>query len=100
MSTNIEARMDALARRDRVLAVVLTVLMWLVLLFVFIVASAVAPHPAISVVALLSALVLGAFNTASTVGMLRRYAAHKDFIYRQDVLNLDRAREQQAGEGR
>lgn len=100
MAGNIEARIDALARRDRLLAIVFTILMWLVLIFVFFVSTVTVPSSAISVVLLVAALLLGIFNTASMLGMIRRYAANKDFVYRQDIVNLDRAREQQARERR
>lgn len=91
MAPSIEARIDALARRDRILAITCTALMWLVMVFVFIVASSVAPSTAVAVVMLVSMLLLGIFNTASIVSMVRKYAAHKELIYRQDILNLDRA---------
>lgn len=101
MVRSIESRIDSLAHRDRLLAVTFTVLMWIVLVFVFIVASANAPNAGFSMALLLSMLLLGAFNTASTVQMIRVYFANKDFIYRQDVVNLDldrRARAGKAGE--
>jgi hypothetical protein len=39
-------------------------------------------------------LVLGVFNTASMVAMIRSYSKDKEFIYREDILNLDRNRRQ------
>lgn len=91
MAPSIESRIDALARRDKLLAVTFTALMWLVMIFVFVVASSIAPSTAVSVVLLLSMIVLGIFNTSSIISMVRTYAANKDHIYRQDILNLDRA---------
>jgi 4-amino-4-deoxy-L-arabinose transferase-like glycosyltransferase len=91
--------MALLARRDRVLAITFTLLMWLVLGFLFITASAVAPHPSIVVVLAVSTLLLGLFNTASLLALLRRYAESRDLIYRPDVLRLDLMRAQRGGRG-
>lgn len=89
-----------LARRDRVLAVTFTVLMWLVLGFVSIVSLAVAPSAGIAVALLVSVAVLGGFNTASIVALVRSYAANKDLIYRPDIENLDRMRAERVQGGR
>jgi hypothetical protein len=90
--SSIESRIVALARRDRLLAVTFTVLMWVVLVFVLVVASAVAPSPGIVVALVVSLLLLGGFNTASMLALVRRYAADKDLIYRPDIVTLDRIR--------
>lgn len=100
MGTTVEARIDMLARRDRVLAVTFTVLMWLVLGFVSIVSLAVAPSAGIAVALLVSVAVLGGFNTASIVALVRSYAANKDLIYRPDIENLDRMRAERVQGGR
>ncbi|MHA6794974.1 hypothetical protein ACVGVM_15895 [Pseudonocardia bannensis] len=96
MQSTIESRIDALARRDRLLAVTFTALMWSVLAFVLTVASAVAPSPGIVVALVASLLLLGLFNTASMVALVRRYAANKDLVYRPDIVNLDRMRHERA----
>jgi hypothetical protein len=103
MALSMESRIDSLARRDRVLAVTFTVLMWITLVFVFMASREVAPSTGVTIVLLVSFLILGAFNTASIVGMIRAYAANKDMIYREDIRNLDRgkaAAAQEAGEPR
>lgn len=92
MPHSVESRISGLARRDRILAIALTLLMWVVLVFLFVVASAVAPQPAIIAVLAVATLLLGLFNTASVVAMLRCYAGSQDLIYRPDVLALDRMR--------
>jgi uncharacterized membrane protein YhaH (DUF805 family) len=89
MARSMQSRIDSLARRDRFLAVALTVLMWIALVFVFTVASTMVPSGGVTAVLLVSLVVLGLFNTASIVQMVRAYAANKDLIYRQDILNLD-----------
>lgn len=93
MPPSLSSRIAQLARRDRVLAISFTLLMWAVLIFLCVVASATAPSPAITVVLLVSALLLGVFNTASVLAMLRSYAANRDAIYRSDVVLNDRIRE-------
>lgn len=92
MPASIDSRMAALARRDRILAITFTVLMWVVLVFVFFAATSVAPTPAITVVLAVATLLLGVFNTASLLALLTRYAAHRDLIYRPDVMHLDQLR--------
>jgi hypothetical protein len=99
VSSPLDARIDALARRDRLLAVTFTVFMWAVLVFVFIVAAAVAPAAGIIVALAGSLLLLGLFNTASMLALVRRYAENKDLVYRPDIENLDRMRHQRAQGG-
>lgn len=87
---NIESRIDAMAVRDRIIAIIFTVAMWIVLLFVYFFAvRPVVPSAPISIALLVSLLVLGVTNTASIISMIRAYAKDKEFIYRQDILNLD-----------
>lgn len=92
METDVQPRIDTLAQRDRLLAILFTVALWAVLIFVYIAAAALAPTTSVAVVALVSVLVLGSFNTASMIALVRRYALNKDLIYRQDVVMLDRIR--------
>jgi hypothetical protein len=96
---SLDSRMASLARRDRILAITFTLLMWLVLVFVFIAASAVAPTPSITVVLAVATLLLGLFNTASLLALLKRYGANRDLIYRPDVLHLDQIRAARGKEG-
>jgi hypothetical protein len=96
---SLESRIAVLARRDRVLAISFTLLMWLVLSFLFVTASAVAPHPSIIVVLAVATLLLGLFNTASVLALLRRYAESRELIYRPDVLRLDLMRAQRESRG-
>ncbi|MBN9107336.1 MAG: hypothetical protein J0I34_01010 [Pseudonocardia sp.] len=92
MPASLDSRMAALARRDRILAITFTLLMWVVLVFVFFAATSVAPTPAITVVLAVATLLLGLFNTASLLALLKRYAANRDLIYRPDVMHLDQLR--------
>lgn len=96
MPSTIASRIDSLARRDRLLAVAFTVFMWGTIVFVLVVASAVAPTPGIVVALVVSALLLGLFNTASMLALVRRYAANKELVYLPDIENLDRMRHERA----
>ena len=89
MPPSLESRIGALARRDRFLAVTFTLLMWVVLVFTFVAASMVAPTGAITVALAVAMVLLGIFNTASVIALLRRYAISRDLIYRPDVLIQD-----------
>ncbi|MGH3345263.1 MAG: hypothetical protein ACRDPK_20830 [Carbonactinosporaceae bacterium] len=99
-TTGIESRVEALAQRDRMIAVIFTVALWVVLLFVFAVSNAAAPTVGASLALVASLLALGVFNTASMVALIRRYGADKDMIYREDIVNLDRLRHERSRRGR
>ncbi|WP_037062541.1 hypothetical protein [Pseudonocardia acaciae] len=96
MSPTVESRIESLARRDQLLAVCFTVFMWVVLVFALVVATAVAPTPGITIALVISMLLLGGFNTASILAMVRRHAATRDLVYRPDIDNLDKLRQQRA----
>jgi hypothetical protein len=91
---SIGTRIDTMARQDRMIAVGFTVAMWVVLLFIYFAVRPSVPSAAVSVALILSLLVLGIFNTASMVALIRSYSKDKEFIYREDILNLDRNRRQ------
>lgn len=91
---SMRSRIDTMASRDKMIAVGFTVAMWIVLLFTYFAVRPSVPSTAVSVALILSLLVLGVFNTASMVAMIRSYSKDKDFIYREDILNLDKNRRQ------
>ena len=99
MPPSLDSRIAVLARRHRIQAISFTLLMWAVLVFLFVTASAVAPHPSIVVVLAVATLLLGLFNTASVLALLRCYAESRDLIYRPDVLAQDQMRAQRESEG-
>lgn len=90
---SIAARIDAMARSDKITAVVFTVAMWVVLIFTFFTVYRIAPTSEIAVVLAVALIFLGGFNTASMIAMIRGYAKDKDFIYLEDILNLDRMKQ-------
>jgi hypothetical protein len=89
----LEARIDSLLRRDRALAVTFVVAMWAVLAYVCGVALTTSPSPGISVALVVSAVLLGGFNTASVAAMIRRYRLSRESVYGPDVEFADRLRD-------
>lgn len=89
----LEARIDSLLRRDRILAVAFAVTMWVVLAFVCTVAVTTSPSPGVSVALVVAALLLGGFNTASVAAMIRRYRLSRQSVYGPDIEFADRLRE-------
>jgi len=89
----LEARIDSLLRRDRILAVAFAVTMWVVLAFVGTVAVTTSPSPGVSVALVVAALLLGGFNTASVAAMIRRYRLSRQSVYGPDIEFADRLRE-------
>lgn len=88
----LEARIDDLLRRDRILAVAFAVAMWLVLTYVCLVALTTSPSPGVSVALVVAAALLGGFNTASVVAMVRRYRLSRRSVYGPDIEFADRLR--------
>jgi hypothetical protein len=87
---SIGERIEAMARSDKLTAVIFTVAMWVVLIFTFVAVYRVTPTSEVAVALAASLVLLGGFNTASMVAMIRGYAKDKDFIYLEDILNLDK----------
>ncbi len=93
MDEQLSTRINAMARRDKITAVVFTVAMWIVLVFTYIAINSVVPTIEISVVLIIALVLLGGFNTASMIAMIRGYAQDKEFVYREDILNLDKMKQ-------
>ena len=90
------SRIDSMARRDQIVSAVFTVAMWVVLLFTYFAVRPSVPSAGVSVVLLVSLVVVGIFNTASIIAMLRSYAKGKECSYKEDILTLGRNRRQKA----
>lgn len=89
----LEARIDSLLRRDRILAVAFAIAMWVVLGYVCAVALTTSPSPGVSVALVVAAILLGGFNTASVAAMVRRYRLSKESVYGPDIEFSDRLRD-------
>lgn len=94
-----DPRIDSMLRRDLAAAMIFTVAMWVVLVFTYLMVVTVAPGALLRTVLGLAMVVLGGFNTASMVALIRRYKEHKDVIYREDLRHLDMGRAGGGGRG-
>lgn len=91
-----DPRVDAMLKRDVACAVTFTCAMWLVLIFTYTIIASIAPGTALRVVLGVAMVVLGSFNTASMVALVRRYREHRTAIYGEDLRNLDLRRSAKA----
>lgn len=93
-----DPRVEGMLKRDLASAVTFTCAMWLVLVFTFVTVVSIAPGTALRVVLGVAMVVLGAFNTASMVALIRRYREHRAAIYGEDLRNLDLGRKAKAAQ--
>ena len=91
-----DPRVESMLKRDVAIGITFTCAMWLVLVFVFVTIASIAPGTALRVVLGVAMVVLGAFNTASMVALIRRYREHRTAIYGEDLRNLDLRRKAKA----
>ena len=85
----LDGRIDAMYRRDKIWAWVLVALLWITILAVLFFSWPYIPDDGVRIVALIGAAAVVIFNTASIVAMLRHYAEDKEFIYGLDIKGLD-----------
>lgn len=89
MSDEMQTRIAAMFRGDKIFALGFVAVLWLVVLFVFFsVRSTIGGGTIMNVLVVAGALVL-LFNTAAILAMIRQYAAERDFIYGLDIRHLD-----------
>jgi hypothetical protein len=90
-----QRRVDAMFHRDCVFAWVFVVWLWLTNAFVYFVITFVsdaAAKPSIQAALIISGILVGVYNTASAIAMIRHYREDKQFIYRVDIRQLDAVR--------
>ncbi len=92
MNTDVRARIDAMFSRDKAMAWVFIVLLWVSIVFVYFAIIGFVEDGAMRVVLSIGALLLLIFNTASMLAMIRHYAQDKDHIYGLDIKHLDENR--------
>ncbi len=92
MNTDVRARIDAMFSRDKAMAWVFIVLLWVSIAFVYFAILGFVEDGAMRVVLSIGALLLLIFNTASMLAMIRHYAQDKDHIYGLDIKHLDENR--------
>ncbi len=91
MATDLQTRIDAMFRRDKLWALGFVVVLWSTLAFVFFSVNSLIPDDTMRVVIAVSAVILGLFNTASITAMISHYGHDKNFIYELDIRHLDEA---------
>jgi hypothetical protein len=87
-----QARIDAMFRRDKLWAFGFVLVLWAVLAFVFFSINPLIPDNTMRVVIAVAAVILALFNTASILAMISHYSHDKNFIYELDIRHLDEAR--------
>lgn len=92
MAKDMQSRVDAMFRRDKLWAFGFVVVLWAVLAFVFFSINPLIPDATMRVVIGVAAVILGLFNTASITAMISHYSHDKNFIYELDIRHLDDAR--------
>lgn len=85
----LDPRIEAMYRRDRLWAWALVLLLWIAILSVLILSWPHIPDSRVRLVVLAGALSVLIFNTASIAAMLSHYAEDKEFIYGLDIKALD-----------
>lgn len=93
MTNDLQARIDAMFRRDKLWAYGFVIVLWAVLAFVFFSVNPLIPDNTMRIVIAVAAVILGIFNTASITAMISHYSHDKNFIYELDIRHLDEARQ-------
>lgn len=91
MAEGLQARIDAMFRRDKIWAYGFVLVLWAVLAFVFFSINPLIPDNTMRAVIGIAAIILGLFNTASITAMISHYSHDKNFIYELDIRHLDEA---------
>jgi hypothetical protein len=87
--SDLDQRIEAMFRRDKLGAWLLVVLLWITVLAVLFLTWPYVPEAGVRVLLVIGALAVLIFNTASIAAMLSHYAADKQFIYGLDIRALD-----------
>jgi len=87
--SDLDQRIEAMVRRDRLGAWLLVVLLWITIVAVLFLTWPYVPDAGVRVLLVIGALAVLIFNTASIAAMLSHYAADKKFIYGLDIRALD-----------
>ena len=89
LDPEMEHRAEAMYSRDRWSALLILAVLWASLIYTYIVI----PHGFLSspigIVLLIAGVLLLVFNTSSVLAMLTHYREDRDYIYGQDLRNLD-----------
>lgn len=87
--SDLNRRIEAMYRVDRLGAWLFVAALWVVILFVLFMSWPYISDQGVRFVVVIAAAAVLIFNTASVAAMLRHYAEDKEFIYRLDIQHLD-----------
>lgn len=89
---SLRSRIDAMLSRDRAMAWIFVVLLWVTIGFVYFATDQFITDNTLRVVLIIGALLILIFNTASMLAMIKHYQADRDHIYGLDIKHLDENR--------
>ncbi len=96
MEHGMQRRIDRMFARDRRMACIALLLLWVTLGYVFIAVTASTTDPAVRTALSIGVTGVLVFNTASILAMVRHYKDDKDHIYGLDIRHLDEHRARKA----
>ncbi|HPE26277.1 hypothetical protein [Albidovulum sp.] len=90
--SDLSGRIEAMHRRDVVIAWAFVVGLWFSVIFVALATWSLAPSGMARMILLAGGAIVLVFNTAAIMAMLRHYREDRDFMYGLDIKFLDEAR--------
>lgn len=96
MEHGMQKRIDQMFGRDRRMAYIALLLLWVALAYVYIAVTASAPDPTVRIALSIGVAGVLVFNTASILAMVRHYKDDKNHIYGLDIRHLDENRARKA----
>lgn len=89
---DLKQRIEAMYRRDVLVAYAFVIGLWLAIIFVMIATWNIAPEGPWRTILMIGGAAVLLFNTASMSAMVKHYKEDKDFIYGLDLKHLDEMR--------
>ena len=89
---SLRSRIDAMLSRDRAMAWIFVVLLWITIGFVYFATDHFITDGTLRAVLILGAVLILIFNTASMLAMIKHYKEDRDHIYGLDIKHLDENR--------
>jgi hypothetical protein len=92
VNQDLQSRIERMYSRDRAIALLFVAALWIVIIFVMLAVSSHMGSGTVVTVAWIAACIVGLFNTAAIIAMIRHYAEDKQHIYSIDIRHLDAGR--------
>jgi hypothetical protein len=92
MANDLDSRVDAMFRKDRLWAWAFVIALWATLLFVYFAVGHYIEDGQARMLLAIAGLLVGIFNTAAIAAMISHYGHDKKFIYELDIKHLDARR--------